>query len=150
MIWMLIAILVLALFMIPLGLPGLWIMIGVVAVGAVMGHIGLTVTVIALAIATIAELIEFFIVKRLTNQYGGSKKAFWGALAGGLAGVIVGGCQDRRGVGDPGADRRGAAALALLSRNVYSAAYVVVIDATGSIVCDGEVAADIGNVDAAR
>ena len=90
MTWMLIAIMVLALFSIPLGLPGLWIMIGVVAVGAVMGHIGLTVTIITLIIATIAELIEFFIVKRLTKQYGGSKKAFWGAIAGGLAGVLVG------------------------------------------------------------
>jgi uncharacterized protein len=90
MTWMLIAILVLALFTIPLGLPGLWIMIGVVAVGAVMGHIGLTVTILTFVIATIAELIEFFIVKRLTRQYGGSKKAFWGAIAGGLAGVVVG------------------------------------------------------------
>jgi uncharacterized protein len=90
MTWIMITILVLALLSIPLGLPGLWIMIGVVAVGALMGHIGIAIIVATVLIATIAELIEFFIVKRLTAQYGGSKKAFWGALAGGLAGVIVG------------------------------------------------------------
>ncbi|MGQ0815027.1 MAG: DUF456 family protein [Gemmatimonadota bacterium] len=90
MIWGLILILFIALLTIPLGLPGLWIMIGVVAVGALMKEIGTTIIVITVAIATAAELIEFFLVKRLTTQYGGSKKAFWGAIMGGLIGVVIG------------------------------------------------------------
>lgn len=90
MIWLLVVVLVLALFSIPLGLPGLWIMIGVVAVGALMQEIGIGIIVTTVTIAVFAELIEFFIVKRLTNQYGGSRKAFWGAIVGGTIGVIVG------------------------------------------------------------
>ena len=90
MIWIMIAIMVGALLTIPIGLPGLWIMIGVIAIGAVMKHVGILVVLITLIIAIVAELIEFFIVKRLTKQYGGSQKAFWGALAGGTVGVIVG------------------------------------------------------------
>lgn len=90
MTWLLILVMVLGLFAIPLGLPGLWIMVGAVAVAAVMGHIGYLIVGVALAIALIAELFEFLIVKRVTRQYGGSQKAFWGALAGGLAGAVVG------------------------------------------------------------
>lgn len=90
MIWMMILILFGALLTIPIGLPGIWIMIGVVAVGALMQHIGIWVVVITLAIAVFAELIEFFVVKRLTDQYGGSKRAFWGAIAGGTIGMFVG------------------------------------------------------------
>jgi uncharacterized protein len=90
MIWLMILIMFGALLTIPIGLPGLWIMIGVVAVGAVMKEIGFAVVLITVLIATVAEIIEFFVVKRLTKQYGGSQKAFWGAIAGGTIGVIVG------------------------------------------------------------
>ncbi|MGQ0562241.1 MAG: DUF456 family protein [Gemmatimonadota bacterium] len=90
MIWLLVFIMIVALFSIPLGLPGLWIMIGVVAVGALMHEIGVTIIILTTSIALLAELIEFLLVKRLTRQYGGSRKAFWGALAGGLIGVVVG------------------------------------------------------------
>lgn len=88
--WLLIAVLIVSLLLIPLGLPGLWIMIGALAVGAVMREVGVTIIVITTAIAVAAELVEFFIVKRLTSQYGGSRKAFWGAIAGGVIGVIIG------------------------------------------------------------
>jgi len=59
-------------------------------IGAITNQIGLLVVVATLLLAGTAELIEFFIVKRLTAQYGGSRKAFWGAIWGGVAGVIVG------------------------------------------------------------
>jgi len=88
--WLLIAAMVVSLFLIPLGLPGLWIMVGAVAIGAILGEIGVTIVVATLAIALVAELIEFLLVKRLTQQYGGSRKAFWGAIAGGIVGVMVG------------------------------------------------------------
>lgn len=90
MTWMMIAAMVFALFLIPVGLPGLWILIGVDAVSLLMGHIGIGVVVTAVVIALVAELIELFIVKRLTKQYGGSPKSFWGAIGGGLIGVVVG------------------------------------------------------------
>jgi uncharacterized protein YqgC (DUF456 family) len=90
MAWLGIVVLVLALFSIPLGLPGLWIMIGVVAIGAIVGEVGLLILLACTALAVAAELIEFFLLRKLTKQYGGSRKAFWGALAGGFVGVLVG------------------------------------------------------------
>ncbi len=90
MAWLGIAVMVLALFSIPLGLPGLWVMIGVVAVGAITGEVGILVLLACTLIAVIAELIEFYLVRRLTLQYGGSRKAFWGALTGGFVGMLIG------------------------------------------------------------
>ncbi len=34
--------------------------------------------------------MEFLLVRRYTGRYGGSNRAFWGALLGGLVGVLVG------------------------------------------------------------
>lgn len=85
-----IAVMLLSLFLIPLGLPGLWIMVGVVALGAVYKMIGLLMLLLVLAVAGVAELLEFLLVKRLTDKYGGTRKAFWGAIGGGILGVIIG------------------------------------------------------------
>src|SRR5688500_17789894 len=85
-----IAVLVLALLSIPLGLPGLWIMIGVAAIGAITGEVGTFTLLACVLIAIIAEVIEFVLVRRLTKQYGGSRKAFWGAIGGGFVGVLIG------------------------------------------------------------
>lgn len=90
MIWLAIVAMVLSLFLIPIGLPGLWIMVGIVAIGAIYKVVGLVTLIGVVAIAAIAELLEFLVVKRLTSQYGGTRKAFWGAVGGGLLGVIVG------------------------------------------------------------
>jgi hypothetical protein len=90
MAWLLIIVLVISLLVIPLGLPGIWIMIGVVAVGAIMGDVGVAIVITTTVIAGLAELIEFFIVKRFTQQYGGSRKAFWGAIIGGTVGLLIG------------------------------------------------------------
>jgi hypothetical protein len=55
-----------------------------------MREVGTAIVMTTLLIAVLAELIEFFIVKRLTQQYGGSRKAFWGAIIGGTAGLLIG------------------------------------------------------------
>lgn len=85
-----IPIMTIALFLTPLGLPGNWIMIAVLAGAAFFGEIGLAVLAAALAIAFVGEAIEFFIVKRYNLRYGGSNRAFWGALGGGLLGTFIG------------------------------------------------------------
>jgi uncharacterized protein len=90
MAWIGIILMVLALISIPLGLPGLWIMIGVAAVGAIMGEVGVWALLACVILAVAAELIEYVLLRRLTQQYGGSRKAFWGALGGGFVGVLVG------------------------------------------------------------
>ena len=88
--WLAIAGMIVSLFLIPLGLPGLWIMIGILALGAVYKMVGLLTLLVVLALAGIAELLEFIYMKRYTSKYGGSRKAFWGALGGGILGVIIG------------------------------------------------------------
>lgn len=79
-----------ALLVVPLGLPGTWIMLGVVAVGALAGEVGaITLAGLGLLVAA-AEAAEFLLVKAASDRHGGSPAAFWGAVAGGLAGVAVG------------------------------------------------------------
>lgn len=85
-----IAIMCVSLFLTPLGIPGNWIMVGVLAAGAFFGEVGAGVLVAVLLIALVAEVVEFFVVKRLNLRYGGSTKAFWGAIGGGIVGVLVG------------------------------------------------------------
>lgn len=84
------AIMFLAIWMIPLGWPGLWIMVAIVGLGAVMGELGPGILIFAVAVAAVAELLEFLIVRRMSLQYGGSNRAFWGAVIGGTVGVFVG------------------------------------------------------------
>lgn len=79
-----------ALFVTPLGAPGNWIMIAVLAVGVSLGRVGLPALLAAALIAGAAEVVEFLLVRRLSLQYGGSPRAFWGAIAGGIIGVLAG------------------------------------------------------------
>jgi hypothetical protein len=80
----------LALLLIPLGIPGLWIMVGVVAAGLAAGHVSLGMFLLLLGLAIAAELAEWVSVDRLGRRYGGSARTFWGALIGGALGVVVG------------------------------------------------------------
>jgi uncharacterized protein YqgC (DUF456 family) len=79
-----------ALFLTPLGIPGLWIMVGVLAIGAVAGDVGVLIILACAGLALAAEILEFLIVQKLNVRYGGSRLAFWGAIFGGVIGVIVG------------------------------------------------------------
>jgi uncharacterized protein YqgC (DUF456 family) len=85
-----IAVMVIALFLTPIGIPGNWIMVGVLAAGALLGEVGVGVLIATLLIAGFAEIVEFMIVKRLNLRYGGSSNAFWGSIGGGIVGVMVG------------------------------------------------------------
>ena len=85
-----IVVMVIALFLTPIGIPGNWIMVGVLAAAAMLGEVGVGVIVAALLIAGAAEVIEFMIVNRLNLRYGGTNRAFWGSIAGGIIGVMVG------------------------------------------------------------
>ncbi|HEX6049133.1 MAG TPA: DUF456 domain-containing protein [Gemmatimonadaceae bacterium] len=86
-------VLLLSLLLIPLGLPGLWLMIG-----AALGYnalvagdpIGWFAIGGSLVLAVIAEVLEFTLSARYTQKYGGSRRAAWGAILGGIAGAIVG------------------------------------------------------------
>jgi len=90
--WALIGIpaMVTALFLTPLGLPGNWVMIAILAAATFAGEVGAVTLLVALALAFVGEVVEFFIVKRFNLRYGGSSRAFWGALGGGLLGALIG------------------------------------------------------------
>ena len=81
------------LLLVPLGLPGLWVMIlGLLGYGWFTDFhtVGLWTTALVLALALLGELIETWLGFRLARKYGASKRAAWGALIGGLVGAVVG------------------------------------------------------------
>lgn len=89
---MLAAVLV-GLALIPLGLPGLWIMAGgILAYGWLTSFRTLSVALIAivLGIAFLGEIIESWLGFRFAKRYGGSGRSGWGALIGGLVGAVIG------------------------------------------------------------
>jgi uncharacterized protein len=81
---------VIALMLIPLGVPGLWLMVAVLAASAWFGAVGWVIVAVCLVLAAAAEVVEYVILDRMNARYGGSRMAFWGAIAGGIIGVLVG------------------------------------------------------------
>jgi len=81
------------LLLIPLGLPGLWVM-----VGGFLGYgwltqfrsVSVAMIVVVVALAFIGEIVESWLGFRFARRYGGSGRAGWGALIGGLIGAVVG------------------------------------------------------------
>ncbi len=90
---LLLAAVLIGLVMIPLGLPGIWLMLlaGVahhaLVAPATIGWA--TIAVLAVA-ALLVEWLEFKVSGRYTQKFGGSRRAAWGAIAGGLVGAFVG------------------------------------------------------------
>ena len=86
-------VLVAGLVLIPLGLPGLWVIAGAaLAFNSLAGAERVsTATVIGVfLLAVTAEVIEFMLAGRFARRYGGSRRAGWGAIIGGIVGAIVG------------------------------------------------------------
>ena len=87
------AALLVGLLLIPLGLPGLWVMVGgILAFGWLTGFrsVGVAMIAIVLALAFLGEIIESWIGFRYAKRYGGSSRSGWGALIGGLVGAVIG------------------------------------------------------------
>jgi uncharacterized protein YqgC (DUF456 family) len=86
-------VLLISLIIIPLGLPGTWVMLI-----AAMTYLWLSpaapfgwmVIVGCLVVAVIGEVLEFMFAAGYTKKYGGSNRAAWGAIIGGLIGVVIG------------------------------------------------------------
>lgn len=85
-----VAIMALLLLFVPLGLPGTWLMLGVLLIGLAAGRVAWTTLLLLVAVVALAEVAEFLLVRHTSLRYGGSGRAFWGAVAGGLGGVLVG------------------------------------------------------------
>ena len=85
-----IAVLVAALVLIPLGLPGTWVQVLVLAAATFFDRYSANLLLGIIVLAILGEAAEYVLVKRLSARYGGSRKAFWGALVGGMIGVMIG------------------------------------------------------------
>jgi uncharacterized protein YqgC (DUF456 family) len=82
--------LVAGLLLIPLGLPGLWLMVGAALLYSYAKPTISVWTIGVLAVlALVAELIEFALSGRYARKYGGSRRAGWGAILGGIVGAFV-------------------------------------------------------------
>lgn len=87
------AALLLGLVLVPLGLPGLWVMLGATVVywiAVPTGSVGLVTVLVVAALVAVAEVLEFTIAGRYARQYGGSRRASVGAIVGGIVGAILG------------------------------------------------------------
>jgi uncharacterized protein YqgC (DUF456 family) len=92
MVLLLAAALLAMLLLIPLGLPGTWLMVVVAALYGLLTHHELgAFTIIGTGVlALIAEGFEFALTGRFARRYGGSRRAGWGAMLGGMVGAVVG------------------------------------------------------------
>ena len=91
--WILLAaIMLLSLFIIPLGLPGTWVMLaaGVGYSLLVPESISWFTLVAVTIIAVVAEIFEFTLAGQYAKKYGGSRRASWRAIIGGTVGAIIG------------------------------------------------------------
>ncbi len=86
-------VIILSLVLIVLGLPGLWIMVAsavtynLIVPGDPIGWF----TLVAVGVlALVAELLELSLSGRYARKYGGSRRAGWGAILGGIVGAMVG------------------------------------------------------------
>lgn len=79
-----------AILLIPLGLPGLWIMLAVATVATLVGPLSWLSLVLLLGVVLAAEGIEFLLLARMGRRFGGSGRAFLGAVAGGILGAFAG------------------------------------------------------------
>ena len=81
------------LVLVLLGLPGLWVMVlGVLGYGWLTAFrtIGVGTIGLVAGLALLGEIVEWWLGFGLARRYGGSRRAGWGALVGGLAGAGVG------------------------------------------------------------
>lgn len=79
-----------SLFLVPLGLPGVWVMVAVLLGMTAAGTVAWTTWAVLAGLALISEVLEFAVLGWMGRKHGGSRRAFWGAIAGGLVGAVTG------------------------------------------------------------
>src|SRR3989442_14675004 len=85
--FLLLACCVAGLLLIPLGLPGLWLMVlGVLGYGSLPAFrsVGIGVMALVLGLALLGGVIEWWLGVPVAERYRGSRRAGWGAPGGGL------------------------------------------------------------------
>ncbi len=79
-----------SLILVPLGLPGVWVMVALLLGMTVAGVVSWTTWAVLAGLAVVSEALEFAVLGWMGRKHGGSQRAFWGAVAGGLVGAVVG------------------------------------------------------------
>jgi uncharacterized protein YqgC (DUF456 family) len=87
------AVILLALVMIPLGLPGTWIIAAAAATYRILlpnGGVGWFTVACVTILAIIGAAADLALAGKYARKYGGSRRAGWGAVIGGLVGAFIG------------------------------------------------------------
>jgi uncharacterized protein YqgC (DUF456 family) len=80
------------LLMIPLGLPGLWLIVGAAVVHRLAGspeELGLAFLILIAGLAAVAELAEALLGVLTARRFGATRWGMWGAFLGGIVGAIA-------------------------------------------------------------
>jgi hypothetical protein len=85
-----VAVMALGLPALVLGLPGLWLMVAGLGVLSLLGFAGWLPPAVGVGAVLAAELAELGLLKRFGRARGATRRAFWGAVAGGFLGILVG------------------------------------------------------------
>src|SRR5437867_13391117 len=83
---------VVGLILIPLGLPGLWVMVGgILAYGwlTAFRSVGVATIAIVLGIALLGEILDQWLAFYYAKRYGGSTRSGWGGLLGRRTGALI-------------------------------------------------------------
>jgi uncharacterized protein YqgC (DUF456 family) len=81
------------LLLVPIGLPGLWVMVGGFLLFGWMTDFrstGVWMIAAVLVLAFVGEVLESWLGFRFAKRHGGSSRSGWGALIGGLVGAGMG------------------------------------------------------------
>lgn len=90
---LLLAAFLVGLVLVPFGLPGLWLMVLALLGYGLWGdfqRVGFVTILVAVGLAVVGEVLEAWFGFRFAKRYGGSTRAGWGAVAGGLVGAVLG------------------------------------------------------------
>jgi hypothetical protein len=80
------------LLLIPLGLPGLWVMVGAAVLHRVAGgshELGVALLAFITVLALLAEAAEALLGVLTARRFGATRWGMWGAFLGGIAGALV-------------------------------------------------------------
>lgn len=87
---LLLVVMFLSLLAVPIGLPGVWIMVALLLGGVLAGWVTWLTWGVLAGLAAVAEVGELALLRWVGDRYGGGRGAFWGAILGGVVGVFVG------------------------------------------------------------
>ena len=80
------------LLLIPVGLPGVWLVVGAAAAHHFLtrtGEIGLPFLIVAIVLAGLAEIAETLLGVLTARRFGASRRGMWGAFLGGIVGALA-------------------------------------------------------------